>query len=168
MREGIPFQNGLYFMGLEPLHLLTKQGTYDMRVFLGIYYQGYILIGFVWYRNIRVDSEADGYALHWDYFEKEQSYNSSIYLDGFGGLGDATKNLNGAHFGTYDRDVSGCARAQSRGWWYNKFGCTTLKFVHNGVMWPTNQTGTITLEFFNYFYLRIQSVAYYREDDLVL
>lgn len=166
VRSGIPILPNVFsFLGLESLHQLTKQGMYDMYVLLTIYGTDK---GKLWYRNIRVDSEADRYALHWDHFERDRdSRYTSAYLDGFGGAGDATKNLNGALFGTYDRDVNGCATAKGIGWWYNPRGCMIMDIVPNGVYWPTDRSGTISNEYINIFKIRLISVNMYVEDDLV-
>lgn len=154
------------FCGLEYMHMLTSQGVYDMSVFFSAFtYPN----GRLWYRNIRVDSEANGYSLHWDYLQIDEVYvNSYQYLDGFGGAGDATKNLNGARFGTFDNDVSGCAHDNHAGWWYNPLGCTSLKFEEAGLSWPTNRSGTVETELLFGVFIAIHPVVWYIEDDLVL
>ncbi|XP_071086595.1 microfibril-associated glycoprotein 4-like [Haliotis cracherodii] len=167
VKQGIPLYGGFYILGLENLHQLTKQGMYDMFIIL------YILgkpFGHLHYRNFRVDSEAEGYALHWDHFEPDTNIfpGSDEYLDGFGGAGDPNKNLNGARFGTYDNDVNGCAGSNNAAWWYNPLGCTAVKFASDGLHWPTNRTGTYALEQVFIAVMGMNPVYWYVHDDLVL
>ncbi|XP_071086580.1 angiopoietin-related protein 2-like [Haliotis cracherodii] len=167
MRQGIPRQIHYYFLGLENLHHLTKQGVYDLWVFLFVNNKS---AGSIWYKNVGVDSVEEGYALHWDYIEHGNwgSYDDNPYMDGFGGVGDVTTNINGARFGTYDNDVSGCAGFKGAGWWYNPLGCTMLKFDPDGLYWPVNRTGTVELEKIDYVHMMLLPVYWYVEDDLVL
>ncbi|XP_071078482.1 angiopoietin-related protein 2-like [Haliotis cracherodii] len=167
MRQGIPLQSHYYFLGLENLHQLTKQGVYDLWVFLMDVGKS---AGSIRYTNICVDSEAEGYALHWDHIESENfgSYDDNPYMDGFGGVGDVTKNINGARFGTYDNDVNGCAGSKGAGWWYNPLGCTMLQFDPDGLSWPVNRTGAVEIEQINIVKLVLLPVYWYVEDDLVL
>lgn len=155
-------------MGLENLHQLTKQGVYDLFVYLFKTGRPY---GSLSYRNFKVDSESEGYALRWDHLDKEfNGYftGSDDFLDGFGGAGDATKNLNGARFGAFDNDIAGCARAKNAGWWYNPVGCNMITFDPNGLYWPTNLTGVVQLDYINITMMVMKPVHWYKEDDLVL
>lgn len=153
------------FCGLENLHLLTRQGMYDLSFFL---VGNGPIFGRLWYRNFRVDSEANGYSLYWDYIYFDPSViNSGQYMDGLGGAGDATKNLNGARFGTLDNDVNDCANANNAGWWFNPRGCTALKF-EAGLSWPINRSGTIETELLIGAMVGLHPVFWYTEDDLVL
>ncbi|XP_067668306.1 angiopoietin-related protein 2-like [Haliotis asinina] len=168
-KHGIPRFTGFYFIGLENLHQLTKQGVYDLVVYLikaggGPY-------GSLAYRNFKVGSESEGYALRWEYFEREFDNvfsHSEVFMDGFGGFSDATKNLNGARFGTYDNDIGVCARTKNAGWWYNPVGCSMISFGGDGLYWPTNTTGTVGIENVMIVMITMKPVYWYKLDDLVL
>ncbi|XP_071078484.1 microfibril-associated glycoprotein 4-like [Haliotis cracherodii] len=167
IKRGISLFAGFYILGIENLHQLTKQGRYDMFVILYVLEKAF---GYLRYGNFRVDSEAEGYAIHWDYFWQDTSIypGSDEYLDGFGGAGDAKKNLNGARLGTYDKDINGCASTNNAAWWYNPLGCTTLGFGSDALYWPTNRTGRVALEPIYIAVMGMKPVYWYVEDDLVL
>lgn len=165
-KEGIPIFEGYFFLGLENLHQLTKQGRYDLFVLVT---SSGTEPGLVLYTKFRVDSADKGYALHWDSFERNcRSPGSYQILDGFGGNGDVTKNLNGARFGTHDNDISDCARNNNASWWYNQLGCTTLIFDLKGLYWPTNRSGTVEMELMEFTFMYIEPAYWYVEDDLIL
>ncbi|XP_067668369.1 fibrinogen C domain-containing protein 1-like [Haliotis asinina] len=168
MKRGLPLFKGthFYFLGLENLHQLTKHVSYDLLIYVWVIR---VNNGLLLYKNFRVDAEAEGYACHWDYFKQNTSVNlSDHYLDGFGGAGDGTKNLNGARFATYNKDLNGCASSKGSGWWYNPIGCTSLLFEPDGLHWPVNRTGTIEIEKMDYVQIRLERPYWYVDDDLVL
>ncbi|XP_071078481.1 angiopoietin-related protein 2-like [Haliotis cracherodii] len=165
MKWSYRYFEGFSFYGLENLHQVTKQGVYDIDIKLFTKTDK----GRIVYRNFLVDSEAQGYALHWDSVHWYKTHSTSaLFLDGLGGAGDETKNLNGARFGTYDNDVNGCARANNAGWWFNPLGCTKLRFHAKGLYWPTNRNGTVTMEFVDVVVMFVKKNHWYVEDDLVL
>ncbi|XP_048251760.1 fibrinogen beta chain-like [Haliotis rufescens] len=162
MKHGFPILPGMYyFIGLEILHELTKQGMYNLVVEVIRFVKD---AGIVRYKNFRVDSEADGYACHWD----SVTFSNDKYLDGFGAVGDATKSMNGARFGTFDNDVNGCARAESVSWWHNPIGCTMMKFDPDGLYWPVNRTGVVEMEKMDIAKIGLAHVYWYVDDDLIL
>ncbi|XP_071078485.1 uncharacterized protein [Haliotis cracherodii] len=167
MKQGITPHPGFYFTGPETLHQLTKQGVYDLFIRMIVLGKN---SGYVIYKHFRVDSEAEGYACHWKSFTRyyEVPYNSDEYLDGLGALGDSTKSMKGARFGTFDNDVSECAGTHNFAWWYNPLGCTLVTFDPDGLNWPTNRTGTVEIEKIDHTLIGLRNVYWYVEDDLIL
>ncbi|XP_048251759.1 ficolin-1-B-like [Haliotis rufescens] len=167
IKLGVLMFQGFYILGAENMHKLTIQGRYDLMMVFIVTGKPF---GQVYYKHFRVDSEAEGYACHWDLFQPDTTIlpASYDYMDGLGGAGDPNKNLNGAGVGTYDKDINGCANANNAAWWYNPLGCTSLKFESNGIHWPTNRTGTVVLEPVYATIIGMKPVYWYVEDDLVL
>ncbi|XP_046543876.1 delta-like protein D [Haliotis rubra] len=168
IKQGIIPYAGFFFPGPEVIHQLTTQGAYDL--FLVMFILGKPG-GYVIYRNFRVDSEAEGYACHWDSFDRKHtaSYKSEEYLDGLGALGDSSKSMNGARFGTFDKDINGCASGYfNLPWWYNQLGCTFVRIDPDGMNWPTNRSGTVAMEKVDFAILGLTDPNWHVEDDLVL
>ncbi|XP_015226950.1 PREDICTED: fibrinogen-like protein 1 [Cyprinodon variegatus] len=117
---------GEFWLGNDPLHRLTSQGTYDLHIDTEDFDGNH---RFAEYKNFRVDDEKDQYQLH--------------VGDYVGNAGDAladARSLNfnspckgGIKFSTYDHpnyidsDSGRCMRHSKSGWWFCKCDSGNLK-----------------------------------------
>ena len=118
--EGFGDLNGEFWYGLQPLHCLTSQGQWELRIDL-THTNG--TKTHLHYKQFAIGSASDNYPL-------QISQNKGIYpVDPF-----STHSLNGMKFTTKDRDndrysggncaVSGNGQ-NSNGWWFNS--CAFIK-----------------------------------------
>ncbi|XP_041839273.1 fibrinogen-like protein 1 [Melanotaenia boesemani] len=110
---------GEFWLGNEPLHHLTSQGKYDLRIDMEDFKGNR---RFAEYKNFRVDDEKDQYQLHVGEYTGDAGDS----------LADARMmNMNspcedGIKFSTYDhpnyvnadRDNGRCVRLSKSGWWF--------------------------------------------------
>ncbi|XP_071241403.1 microfibril-associated glycoprotein 4-like isoform X2 [Salvelinus alpinus] len=107
-RSGFGQASGEYWLGLENIHLLTQRKKYELRVDLEDFEGAKV---HVQYSSFSVDSEHEGYKLHFSGFKD-------------GGAGKSMDEHNGQKFSTFDKDqdthVSNCAKSYLGGWWYGE------------------------------------------------
>lgn len=109
-----------YWLGLENIHILAKQGDYRLMVELEDWERKKV---YAEYSSFRLESESEGYRLRLGTYQ--------------GNAGDSLSSHNGKPFTTLDRDKDAftggnCAHFHKGGWWYNACGQTNL----NGVWYP--------------------------------
>ncbi|XP_046546475.1 fibrinogen-like protein 1 [Haliotis rubra] len=129
-----------YFLGLQQLWYVLRQGSYNLHIYLQ-YYENQTDLkptpANIYYWNVRLGSDSEGYPIQYS------SYTAvDIAEDGLM-LGDDTP----ARFCTRDRDCGTCARDRGVGWWYSP-NCTNFPLtLKNGtVLWPINgQVRTLSL-----------------------
>ncbi|KAM9315163.1 fibrinogen-like protein 1 [Pholidichthys leucotaenia] len=139
--------DGEFWLGNDPLHYLTSQGNYEMRVDMEDFEGNQ---RFAEYKNFRVDDEKDQYQLH-----------LGEYL---GNAGDALADVrahnlpgpcsDGPRFSTYDNPNcidpdtdEQCIRHSKSGWWFSRCGSGNLNghyysgpfeaMTDDGVVWYT-------------------------------
>ena len=99
-------------MGLERLHLITGTGNFMLRVEMTSSSNGNWYSAEYW--NFYVDDESLKYRIHFGSYSGDNG-DSFQY--------DATRNINGMAFTTYDQDndlnTGNCAFDHRGGWWYN-------------------------------------------------
>uniref|UniRef100_A0A1A8KJA8 Fibrinogen-like protein 1 n=1 Tax=Nothobranchius kuhntae TaxID=321403 RepID=A0A1A8KJA8_NOTKU len=109
--------NGEFWLGNEPLHLLTSQGNYDLHI------NTEDLEGnqrSAEYKNFRVDNEEDQYQLH----VGEYNGNAGDFLADARSVNLNSPCRDGIKFSTYDHpnyinaDNGRCIRHSRSGWWF--------------------------------------------------
>lgn len=143
-KQGFGNLDGEYWLGLEHLYWLTKQGQYRLRVALEDW-QGRQV--FAEYDSIHLEPETDWYRLRLGQYH--------------GTAGDSLSWHNNKAFTTLDRDkdsYSGnCAHYQKGGWWYHMCAHSNLNGVwyrgghyrsryQDGVYWAEFHGGSYSLK----------------------
>ena len=119
-------------MGLEQLHLLTGTGNYVLRLEMTSASNGN------WYS-----------AEYWNFYLDDESLKYRIHLGSYSGDNgdslryDATRNVNGMSFSTYDQDNDfhshNCAADHLGAWWYNAYTVGELASENTYYRWLTMQ-----------------------------
>lgn len=143
-KQGFGNLDGEYWLGLEHLYWLTKQGQYRLRVSLEDW-QGRQV--FAEYDSLHLEPETDWYRLRLGQYH--------------GTAGDSLSWHNNKAFTTLDRDkdsYSGnCAHYQKGGWWYHMCAHSNLNGVwyrgghyrsryQDGVYWAEFHGGSYSLK----------------------
>ncbi|KAL2089337.1 hypothetical protein ACEWY4_014025 [Coilia grayii] len=130
-----------YWLGLENIYNLTKQGDYRLLVELEDWVGKKV---YAEYSSFRLESESEGFRIRLGTYQ--------------GNAGDSLSNHNGKPFTTLDRDrdtFSGnCAHFHKGGWWYNACGQTNLNGVwySGGVYRSKFQDGIFWADYGGGFY----------------
>ncbi|KAM9700036.1 fibrinogen-like protein 1 [Menidia menidia] len=111
--------NGEFWLGNEPLHQLTSQGDYDLRIDMEDFKGNK---RFAEYKNFKVDDEKDQYQLH----VGEYSGDAGDSLADARLQNPSSPCAAGIKFSTYDqpnylhaeRDDGRCIRLSKSGWWF--------------------------------------------------
>ncbi|XP_054859107.1 angiopoietin-related protein 6 [Eublepharis macularius] len=142
-KHGFGNLEGEHWLGLDPIHWLTQQGSYVLRVFLEDWSGRQAQAG---YDAFVLAPENDFYRLRLGRYQ--------------GSAGDSLSWHNGRQFSTLDRDhdaYSGnCAHYQKGGWWYNMCAHSNLNGVwykgghyrsryQDGVYWAEFRGGAYSL-----------------------
>ncbi|XP_061838053.1 angiopoietin-related protein 6 [Nerophis lumbriciformis] len=142
-KQGFGNLDGEYWLGLEHLYWLTKQGQYKLRVVLEDW-QGRQV--FAEYDSFRLEAESDWYRLRLGQYR--------------GNAGDSLSWHNNKAFTTLDRDkdsyTGNCAHYQKGGWWYHTCAHSNLNGVwyrgghyrsryQDGVYWAEFHGGSYSL-----------------------
>ncbi|MCJ8743600.1 hypothetical protein PDJAM_G00095830 [Pangasius djambal] len=119
-KKGFGNIDGEYWLGLENIYNLAKQGDYRLMVELEDWSGKKV---YAEYSSFRLEPELEGYRLRLGTYQ--------------GNAGDSLTSHNGKPFTTLDRDkdsftAGNCAHFHKGGWWYNACGQTNL----NGVWYP--------------------------------
>lgn len=143
-KQGFGNLDGEYWLGLEHLYWLTKQGRYRLRVSLEDW-QGRQV--FAEYDSLHLEPEADWYRLRLGQYA--------------GTAGDSLSWHNNKAFTTLDRDkdsyTGNCAHYQKGGWWYHMCAHSNLNGVwyrgghyrsryQDGVYWAEFHGGSYSLK----------------------
>ncbi|XP_016990619.1 angiopoietin-related protein 1-like [Drosophila rhopaloa] len=135
-KNGFGDVKGEFFIGLEKLHRMTEERTYELYIRLrdvnGINRYGA-------YDSFKIGSEEESYELKtWSRY----SGNAVNYIENYGGN----------KFTTFDRDNvnnGNCSEAYYGGWWYNECAESSLNGIYykgrnrdeserNGIFWSTS------------------------------
>ncbi|KAK7929787.1 hypothetical protein WMY93_006182 [Mugilogobius chulae] len=105
--------DGEFWLGNEPLHRLTSQGQYELRINMEDFEGNQ---RFAEYKNFRVDDEKDAFQLHVGQYS--------------GNAGDAFGPAS-VKFSTFDRpsftdEDAQCISHSRAGWWFNRCGAGNL------------------------------------------
>lgn len=116
-QKGFGDLNGEFWLGLEKIHSLSKQGLYTLRVELSDWTGEERLAEY----QFRLDGQEKNFALH-----LEQSSSSGVQDDTM-----TTREASGTPFSTSDRDNDlssevNCAGLLSGGWWFSGCGDSNL------------------------------------------
>ncbi|XP_062858210.1 angiopoietin-related protein 1a [Trichomycterus rosablanca] len=131
-----------YWLGLENIYILAKQGDYRLMVELEDWVGKKV---YAEYSSFRLESESEGYRIRLGTYQ--------------GNAGDSLTSHNGKPFTTLDRDKDAftggnCAHFHKGGWWYNACGQTNLNGVwySGGVYRSKFQDGIFWAEYGGGFY----------------
>ncbi|EAT48216.1 AAEL000749-PA [Aedes aegypti] len=108
-RDGFGMVGQEFWYGLERLHQLTKEKSYELMVEMEDFNGS---LKYAWYDKFVVGPEEQRYAL--------------VELGTFNGTtdGDSLKPHKGSGFSTYDNDDFGCSNKYAKGgWWYYSGKC---------------------------------------------
>ncbi|XP_022221517.2 ficolin-1-like [Drosophila obscura] len=137
---------GNFFLGLEKIHLMTKNQSHELFIHLQKIDGS---TSFAQYDDFQVGSEEEG-------------YNLKSLGKFYGPAGDSLIDHLNMKFTTFDRDndfndINNCAKGDSGGWWYNDCGYSSLNGKYyadgwsddtDGINWGTWQyykyTGSLT------------------------
>ncbi|XP_049901560.1 fibrinogen-like protein 1 [Epinephelus moara] len=142
--------DGEFWLGNEPLHFITSQGNYDLRIDMEDF-EG--KQRYAEYKNFKVDDEKDQYQLHLG----EYNGNAGDALADAHGLPSARQKWagpGGIKFSTYDQLNDGdadseakCIRHSKSGWWFSRCDSGNLNghyykgpyqaMMDDGVVWYT-------------------------------
>ncbi|TKS80179.1 Angiopoietin-related protein 1 [Collichthys lucidus] len=115
-KSGFGNIDGEYWLGLEGIYNLGRQGDYKLLVELEDWMAKKV---YAQYSSFHLEPESEGYRLRLGTYQ--------------GNAGDSLSSHNGKQFTTLDRDkdaFSGnCAHFHKGGWWYNACGQTNLNGV---------------------------------------
>ncbi|XP_038858535.1 angiopoietin-related protein 1-like [Salvelinus namaycush] len=143
-KKGFGNIDGEYWLGLENIFNLGKQGDYKLLVELEDWVGKKV---YAEYSSFRLEPESEGYRLRLGTYQ--------------GNAGDSLSSHNGKMFTTLDRDkdaFSGnCAHFHKGGWWYNACGQTNLNGVwysggvyrskfQDGIFWAEYGGGSYSLK----------------------
>ncbi|KAL1022520.1 hypothetical protein UPYG_G00028780 [Umbra pygmaea] len=140
-KKGFGNIDGEYWLGLENIYNLAKQGDYRLLVELEDWMGKKV---YAEYSSFHLEPESEGYRLRLGTYQ--------------GNAGDSLTSHNGKMFTTLDRDkdtFSGnCAHFHKGGWWYNACGQTNLNGVwySGGVYRSKFQDGIFWAEYGGGFY----------------
>ncbi|KAJ7986587.1 hypothetical protein DPEC_G00341410 [Dallia pectoralis] len=140
-KKGFGNIDGEYWLGLENIYNLGKQGDYRLLVELEDWIGKKV---YAEYSSFHLEPESEGYRLRLGTYQ--------------GNAGDSLSSHNGKMFTTLDRDkdaFSGnCAHFHKGGWWYNACGQTNLNGVwySGGVYRSKFQDGIFWAEYGGGFY----------------
>ena len=131
-KDGFGSEEGNYWIGLERLHDITSEGSWELYISVRYNPNG---VAFLTCNNFRVESEWEHYGLIIDSCDNLRS-TSSFYMD----LPKAFEALNTALFTTKDKDndkldVYNCAVAKRGGFWYNHEESCMRYFPPTGNLW---------------------------------
>ncbi|XP_029365790.1 fibrinogen-like protein 1 [Echeneis naucrates] len=138
--------DGEFWLGNEPLHHLTSQGNYDLRINMEDFEGNQ---RFAEYKNFRVDEEKDQYQLHLG----EYTGNAGDALAGAHGPW-SDSGSSSIKFSTFDRpnnergnSNTQCIRLTKSGWWFSRCDSGNLNghyyngpyhaMTDDGVVWYT-------------------------------
>ncbi|XP_076873311.1 angiopoietin-related protein 1a [Brachyhypopomus gauderio] len=140
-KKGFGNIDGEYWLGLENIYTLAKQGDYRLLVELEDWVGKKV---YAEYSSFRLEPEAEGFRLRLGSYQ--------------GNAGDSLSNHNGKPFTTLDRDkdsfTGNCAHFHKGGWWYNACGQTNLNGVwySGGVYRSKFQDGIFWADYGGGFY----------------
>ncbi|KAK1795857.1 hypothetical protein P4O66_008964 [Electrophorus voltai] len=140
-KKGFGNIDGEYWLGLENIYSLAKQGDYRLLVELEDWVGKKI---YAEYSSFRLEEESDSFRLRLGSYQ--------------GNAGDSLTSHNGKPFTTLDRDkdsfTGNCAHFHKGGWWYNACGQTNLNGVwySGGVYRSKFQDGIFWAEYGGGFY----------------
>ncbi|KAK7505138.1 hypothetical protein BaRGS_00003708 [Batillaria attramentaria] len=115
-----------YFIGLQNLHYLLSQGSYQNQVYFEYTDGGQTKRGSAYYDNFTIASEAEFYRLSYDTFSTDTSEPAD---DGF----PASQPVL---FSAVGQDTNGCAAANSAAGWYGADCSTKSGVFATTVVWP--------------------------------
>ncbi|XP_071361834.1 fibrinogen-like protein 1 isoform X2 [Trachinotus anak] len=140
--------DGEFWLGNDPLHHLTSQGTYDLRIDMEDFEGNQ---RYAEYKNFKVDDEKDQYQLHvGEYTGNAGDAMADAHSPWTGqGLGSS-----GVKFSTFDRlnddpesEDGHCVRLSKSGWWFSRCDSGNLNghyykgpykaMTDDGVVWYT-------------------------------
>ncbi|XP_042284957.1 fibrinogen-like protein 1 isoform X1 [Thunnus maccoyii] len=139
--------DGEFWLGNEPLHFITSQGNYDLRIDMEDFEGNQ---RYAEYKNFKVDDEKDQYQLHLgeytgnagDALSDDPSSAGQKWIGP--GLGSS-----GVNFSTYDQlnDDAKCIKHSKSGWWFSRCASGNLNghyykgpyqaMTDDGVVWYT-------------------------------
>ncbi|KAL3988158.1 GTP cyclohydrolase IA [Sarotherodon galilaeus] len=140
-KSGFGNIDGEYWLGLEGIYGLGRQGDYKLLVELEDWMGKKV---YAQYSSFHLEPESEGYRLRLGTYQ--------------GNAGDSLSSHNGKQFTTLDRDkdaFSGnCAHFHKGGWWYNGCGQTNLNGVwyNGGVYRSKYQDGIFWADYGGGFY----------------
>ncbi|XP_022595644.1 fibrinogen-like protein 1 [Seriola dumerili] len=143
--------DGEFWLGNDPLHYLTSQGNYDLRINMEDFEGNQ---RYAEYKNFKVDDEKDQYQLHLEEFTGNAGDAlADAHTLSPGGKKWANPGLgsSGVKFSTFDQPNneadSQCVRLSKSGWWFSRCDSGNLNghyykgpyeaMTNDGVVWYT-------------------------------
>nr|XP_009859829.1 ficolin-1-A-like [Ciona intestinalis] len=134
--KGFGNLDGDFWLGLENLHLLTKDNKSAARIVITMncYADFWIFTEYIQYSFFQISSAAEGYKLN------VGGYNGSL-------LGDYLSASNGYSFSTYDklgdqiRNLSCSERTKASGWWRHRCHDTSINGIYSPCSYGTAFAG---------------------------
>ncbi|XP_018556457.1 fibrinogen-like protein 1 isoform X2 [Lates calcarifer] len=141
--------SGEFWLGNEPLHYLTSQGNYDLRIDMEDFEGNQ---RYAEYKNFKVDSEKDQYQLHLgEYTGNAGDALADAHSPSSAGAGLGSSKVK---FSTFDQpnnddteNDSQCIRLTKSGWWFSRCDSGNLNghyykgpyqaMTDDGVVWYT-------------------------------
>ena len=129
--EGFGDLNGEFWYGLQPLHCLTSQGQWEMRIDLTLTNGTKT---YLHYKQFAIEPANDNYTL------LISQYTGIFPIDPFYFNNNYYYRIKNMKFTTKDRDndrlrvdIRNCAlHANNNGWWYNQCAAINLNQEYNG------------------------------------
>lgn len=160
---------GEFWLGNDPLHYLTAQGNYDLRINMEDFEGNQ---RFAEYKNFKVDDEKDQYQLHLG----EYTGNAGNALDASAGppqegqvwVGPGLQD--GIKFSTYDQPDAGeatCIQHSKSGWWFSRCNAGNLNgHYYNGPFQAMSDDGVVWYTWHGWHYSIKSVVMMVRAADL--
>ncbi|XP_063076438.1 angiopoietin-related protein 1b [Engraulis encrasicolus] len=140
-KKGFGNMDGEYWLGLENIYSLGKQGDYRLLIEMEDWMEKKV---YAEYSSFHLEPESESYRLRLGTYQ--------------GNAGDSLTSHNGKQFTTLDRDkdafAGNCAHFHKGGWWYNACGQANLNGVWytGGVYRSKHQDGIFWADYGGGFY----------------
>ncbi|KAM3622905.1 uncharacterized protein V6R79_004584 [Siganus canaliculatus] len=162
--------DGEFWLGNDPLHFLTSQGTYDLRVDMEDFEGNQ---RYAEYNNFKVDDEKDQYQLHFGAYTGDAGNalaDGQVHpSEGRKWIGPGSE-LHGVKFSTYDHpsdDDAKCIRHTKSGWWFSRCDSGNLNgHYYNGPYQAMTDDGVVWYTWHGWWYSIKSVVMMVRAADL--
>lgn len=158
--------NGEFWLGNDPLHFVTSQGNYELRIDMEDF-EG--KQRFAEYKNFKVDNEKDQYQMHLGEYSGNAGDSLSEAHD---------SSSDGVKFSTYDHpnyippddeddDDAKCVTHSKSGWWFSRCGAGNLNgHYYNGPYRAMSDDGVVWYTWHGWWYSIKSVVMMVRAADL--
>uniref|UniRef100_H3DQK7 Fibrinogen-like protein 1 n=1 Tax=Tetraodon nigroviridis TaxID=99883 RepID=H3DQK7_TETNG len=156
---------GEFWLGNEPLHHLTLQGNYELRIDMEDFDGNQ---RYAEYKNFLVDDEEDEYQLHLG--EYTGNAGNALVNTQMSPPEEEAWSVPGIKFSTYDHlndSDSRCVRHSRSGWWFSRCDSGNLNgHYYNGPYQAMTDDGVVWYTWHGWWYSIKSVVMMVRADDL--